>query len=333
MVGELKYVCLSRRKGTVKNVVTAARLKHDYGLEGDAHAGLWHRQVSLLDEADINGMRALGLKLKPGAFGENLVVAGMELAKLGIGSRLTIGGAILELTQIGKVCHTRCAIYQKTGDCIMPRLGLFARVVRGGELRSGMKVKVAKEVPRDKMQAAVLTVSDRCAAGVTRDTAGPAVAALLSGRLQANIAWTGIVPDELEQIITLLKNLAARGLDLVVTVGGTGFSPRDVTPEATRAIIQREAPGLAEAMRLASAKITPNAWLQRGVCGIYESSIVINLPGSQKAAVENLTAVVEVMPHAVQQVRLGAPHAEAADRKTGGLSRRHWSHSPVKTGV
>jgi molybdenum cofactor synthesis domain-containing protein len=320
MVGVLKYICRSEKKGTVKSVIPVGELREDYGLVGDAHAGAGHRQISLLDEADIDGMRVQGLKLQPGAFGENLVVEGLNLGGLGIGSQLRVGEALLELTQIGKVCHTRCAIYHETGDCIMPRTGLFATVLAGGEVQPGMAIETVKEVPRERIQAGVITVSDRCTAGVTRDTAGPAVAELLTAELGAHISWAGIVPDEFDRIVETLKDLGERGLDLAVTVGGTGCAPRDVTPEATRAVIEREAPGLSEAMRRESAKINNHALLQRGVCGIYQSCLIINLPGSAKGAVENLAAVVEVLPHAVKQLRGVSVHNEEPGRVTKGDS-------------
>lgn len=153
--------------------------------------------------------------------------------------------------------------------------------------------------PGPALRVAVLTVSDRCAAGRALDTAGPAVAALLQEQLGAQVLWAGIVPDELEAIRTQLLALAERGLELVITTGGTGLGPRDVTPEATRAVIEREVPGLAEAMRTGSAVITRRAWLSRAVCGTRRQTLIVNLPGSERAARENLTAILDLLPHAV----------------------------------
>lgn len=309
--GRLLHVCISDCKGTTKNPVPHAVLQENHGLLGDAHAGPGHRQVSLLDEADVAGMRAKGLELAPGAFGENLVIAGLDLATLGIGSRLQVGQAELEITQIGKLCYDRCPIYHQTGDCIMPRAGVFARVLQGGKVAPGMSIEVVACVPRQTIQAAVLTVSDRCAAGTAKDTAGPAVSAQLQEELDAHMAWTGVAPDEREIITQILQGLAERGLDLMVAVGGTGCGPRDVTPEATRSVIEREVPGLAEAMRAASARLTPHALLQRGVCGIRGTTLILNLPGSEKAAVENLAAVLAALPHAVQLIRGDTAHPQA----------------------
>jgi molybdenum cofactor synthesis domain-containing protein len=307
-MGMIRAVCTSQRKGTKKRAVEQALAVAGHGLEDDAHAGDWHRQVSLLAEADIATMRAKGLELEPGAFGENLVLDTVDLGVLGIGSRLRAGEVELEISQIGKVCHNRCAIYYQTGDCIMPRDGIFARVLHGGELRPGMAVEIVDAVPREAIQVAVLTVSDSCSVGAATDTAGPAVAQLIEAELGAHIAWTGVEPDERDPLETRMKDLASRGIDLVLTAGGTGCGPRDITPEATRMVIEREVPGLAEAMRAASAEITPHALLQRGVAGIRRSTLIVNLPGSRKAAVENLEVVLLVLDHAVRLLRGHTTH-------------------------
>jgi molybdopterin adenylyltransferase len=309
--GKLLHVCVSLKKGVAKHEVPSAYISVEHGLDGDAHAGDWHRQVSLLAHVDIESMRAKGLVLEPGAFGENLVIDGLPTDELGVGSRLRIGPVLLELTQIGKVCHTHCAIYYTTGDCIMPRSGLFARVLESGELAPGAPIEIVYRVARSVIQAAVITISDRCAAGTTLDTAGPAVVALLSNRIQARIAWTKTVPDEIDQISGALKELCDRRVDLVITAGGTGISARDVTPEATRQVIERELPGLAEAMRAASAKQTPNALLSRAVAGVRRETLIVNVPGSMKAALENLDTILPALPHAVKMLRGEVAHSES----------------------
>ncbi len=309
--GILLHVCISSKKGIAKHEVPSAKLLRDYGMEADAHAGEWHRQVSLLAHSDIEFMRTKGLKLKPGAFGENLIIDGVDTDELGVGSQLCVGPVLLELTQVGKVCHSRCAIYYTTGDCIMPRTGLFARVVEAGEVTGGMPVKIVHCVDRSTLQAAVITVSDRCSAGQTIDTAGPAAAELLSRETGARIAWTKLVPDEASQIAEAIEDFSERRVDIVLTVGGTGSNVRDVTPEATRKVLDRELPGLAEAMRATSAAKTLNAWLSRAVAGIRRETVIVNLPGSKKAAVENLEAILPVLPHAVKMLRNENAHPES----------------------
>ena len=153
--------------------------------------------------------------------------------------------------------------------------------------------------------AAVVTVSDRSFAGLREDAAGPAVAAMLAEAGYA-VAACEIVPDEREQIEQVLRTLAdERDIALVITTGGTGFSPRDVTPEATLAVCERRADGIPEAMRAASMAITPRAMLSRAAAGIRGRSLIVNLPGSPKAARENLAAVLGALSHGILMLRGG----------------------------
>jgi molybdenum cofactor synthesis domain-containing protein len=149
----------------------------------------------------------------------------------------------------------------------------------------------------------ILTLSDRSARGERADASGPALAHLIEAE-GWSITRQSLLPDEESAIRDLLVSWADSGeLDVILTTGGTGFSPRDVTPEATRAVIERDAPGIAEAMRAASLKITPHAMLSRVVAGIRKKTLIINLPGSPKGAVENLQVIITVLPHAVQLLR------------------------------
>lgn len=142
--GRIVAVCLSERKGTTKTPAPSGVLVEDFGLRGDAHAGAALRQVSLLCERSIDTMRGKGVELKPGDFAENLTIAGIEIADLPLGARVSLErGAELEIAQIGKECHRGCAIREIVGDCVMPREGVFARVVKGGEVRPGDTFTVA----------------------------------------------------------------------------------------------------------------------------------------------------------------------------------------------
>lgn len=305
-MGTIDAICISRRKGEKKTPLPSARLVKEHGLEGDAHAGPWHRQISILAASDVESMRRKGLPgLKAGDFAENLIVSGTDLSALGLGSRIRLGGeAELTVTQLGKVCYAHCAIYHQTGDCIMPRLGLFARVTAGGTIRTGDPVEVISSVPRETLQAVVLTVSDRCSRGEAVDTAGPAVATRLREGLKAHIYASRILPDEKAGIEDALRHFSdGHSIDLVLAVGGTGFAPRDVTPEAVRAVVERLTPGLDEAMRRSSAAITPQAMLSRAVSGIRGSTLIISLPGSERAAVENLDALLPALGHGLAKLR------------------------------
>ncbi len=156
----------------------------------------------------------------------------------------------------------------------------------------------------EKYRAVVVTVSDRASAGVYEDETGPSVAAFLAGH-GYEVAGTLVVPDDRPRIEAALKGAAEKDAALVLTCGGTGFSPRDVTPEATEAVCERRVPGLPEAMRAASARITDRAWLSRATAGIRGRTLIVNLPGSPRAAVENLEAVVGPLAHGLDILRGG----------------------------
>ena len=305
MMGLVKSLCTSDRKGVQKHLVESAIFRADSGIEGDAHVGNWHRQVSLLADEDVDIIRRGIPDLAPGAFAENVVVSGLDFSTVGLGTHIRLGeDVVLTITQIGKECHSRCRIYHLTGDCIMPRLGLFARVEAGGEVKPGDAAELTDVVPRDRFQAVVLTISDRCSRGEAQDTAGPAAAKRLAEVLNAQVYRREVIPDDRPLIVERLKHYSGgHSIDLVVTVGGTGFAPRDVTPEATCEVVERLAPGLAEAMRAASLAKTPHAMLSRAVAGIRRSTLIVNLPGSERAAVENLDVILPALGHGLLKLR------------------------------
>lgn len=169
--------------------------------------------------------------------------------------------------------------------------------------------KRAKIVNRNrKLQVAILTSSDRAAAGVYSDLSGPALLELVTSILDADVAALCILPDDRDQLAEQLRTWTDTGangnaLDLILVTGGTGFAPRDVTPEATRDVIEKEAPGLAEVMRMTSLQHTPHAMLSRAVCGIRGRTLIINLPGNPRGATENLRAILPALPHAIALLR------------------------------
>lgn len=143
-MAEVHSVNVSGGKGERKKPVAGAEIRTGHGLVGDGHAGSWHRQVSLLALESIEKMRSRGLEVGPGDFAENLTTSGIELLELPLGSRLKVGPAVLEITQHGKECHDRCAIYRQAGDCVMPREGIFAVVVKGATVKSGDAIEVVR---------------------------------------------------------------------------------------------------------------------------------------------------------------------------------------------
>lgn len=145
-MNKIKAISISDRKGTRKINQEETRLIADFGLENDAHGGRWHRQVSFLAEESIATMRARGLDVVAGNFAENITTEGLDLTALEVGRHLTIGAAELVISQLGKICHTRCAIYHQAGDCVMPREGIFAVILRGGTIRVGDGIKVGDKI-------------------------------------------------------------------------------------------------------------------------------------------------------------------------------------------
>ena len=148
-MGKIMAVCISEKRGTQKKNIEKVRLIENFGLEGDAHGGNWHRQVSLLSYEKVRAFEEKGISVEDGAFGENLLVEGFEFKTLPVGTRFRCGEVLLEMTQIGKECHSHCEIYQAVGDCIMPREGVFARVLHGGMIQIGDEMEIVPSSDSD----------------------------------------------------------------------------------------------------------------------------------------------------------------------------------------
>jgi len=246
-------------------------------------------------------MERSGARIRPGCCGENVDVSDdMELHTLLPGVMLSLGGdASVRITAVGKDAADGHADAVIPGN-IFPTEGLFAEVVAGGRVVPGDSVEIAR---RDGYAAGVLTVSDSASAGLREDLSGPAVLELLgrSGFVPARYA---VVPDDRAEISSRLRRWCGDGsLDILFTTGGTGFSPRDVTPEATCAVCERMVPGIPEMIRSLSAAIVPTAWLSRAVSGLHGGTLVVNLPGSRKAAVECCGFALRVVGHGLEILR------------------------------
>ena len=148
-MGKIMAVCISEKRGTQNKNIEKVRLIENFGLEGDAHGGNWHRQVSLLSYEKVRAFEEKGISVEDGAFGENLLVEGFDFKTLPIGTRFRCGEVLLEMTQIGKECHSHCEIYQAVGDCIMPREGVFARVLHGGMIQIGDVMEIVPSSDSD----------------------------------------------------------------------------------------------------------------------------------------------------------------------------------------
>ena len=300
-MGKVNAICISERRGTSKSLVESAEFVTEFGIVGDAHAGDWHRQVSLLGQAEIDEFKSRGANVESGAFGENIVAEGFTFKNLAIGTRLKCGEVFFEITQIGKECHNHCAIYRQIGDCIMPREGVFARVLHGGKISVGDDLELSTEkIPLD---AAIITMSDRGFHGLRdEDISGDRCEKILSDA-GYKISARMILPDVKKFLVDKLLELSDAGIGLIVTTGGTGFSIRDITPEATLEVCTRLAPGIPEAMRNFSMQKTRRAMLSRAVAGIRKRSLIVNLPGSPKAVDECLNFVLPELQHGIEILR------------------------------
>ncbi len=307
--GRIRALCTSTERGIEKTETESCVLIEGEGIKGDAHAGKWHRQVSILSGSRIDEFNRKGAGVGYGAFGENLVIDGIDCLSLPVGTILTIGDgerkASIRVTQKGKECHTHCRIYKRMGECIMPREGIFAEVTAGGEIRRGDGIGVEYPDVNRPFRAAVIVLSDKASTGERKDQSGPAACEILKEN-GYEIIETIVIPDDAGRLkAELIRLCDGREADLVLTSGGTGFSLRDITPEATLEVADRNAPGIAEYMRYKSMEITERAMLTRGVSVIRGQSVIVNLPGSPKAVKECLGFIMKSLEHGIRVLRGG----------------------------
>jgi len=293
-------VNISEKKGTIKLPVPEIEL-NELGVAHDAHAGDWHRQVSLLaDESVQRFTHAAGRKINYGEFAENITTKGLELVNTHPLDRLTIGDVELEITQIGKECHgTSCAIFKEVGNCVMPKEGIFARVLKNGIVKAGDQVNYIPRV----YKVLVITLSDRASRGEYSDRSGPRIEQLLSSFFENN-NWAfaierKLIPDDAGALKTLLEEAKQAHTDIVITTGGTGIGPRDITPDVVKSLLDKEIPGIMELIRFKYGSLKPNALLSRAVAGVINRTLVYTLPGSVKAVEEYMTEIMPTLRHSI----------------------------------
>jgi molybdopterin adenylyltransferase len=293
-------VNISEKKGTIKVPVAKIEL-NELGVSHDAHAGDWHRQVSLLaDESVQRFTHAAGRKINYGEFAENITTKGLELVNTHPLDRLRIGEVELEITQIGKECHgTSCAIFKEVGNCVMPKEGIFARVLRNGNVKSGDEVIYTPRV----YKVLVITLSDRASRGEYADRSGPKIGQLLTSFFETE-GWKFVIdhkliPDDITALRTLMEEARDTQADIVITTGGTGIGPRDITPDVVKPFIDKEIPGIMELIRFKYGSIKPNALLSRAIAGVMRSTLVYTLPGSVKAVEEYMTEITPTLRHSI----------------------------------
>lgn len=292
-------VNISEQKGTVKHPVDTILLG-DHGISGDAHAGPWNRMVSMLGIESVRRFEEqAGRKIEFGEFAENITTEGLELFHAQPMDRFYLGEVVLEVTQIGKKCHgDNCAIYREVGNCVMPKEGIFCRVIAKGSLQAGVTGTYEQKV----FKVLVVTLSDRASQGVYEDRSGPEI----ENRLTEYFSAKGrpveilkkVISDDaaaLEQILKENKSVC----DFIFTTGGTGIGDRDITPEVVKPLLDKEIPGIMEMIRVKYGMEKPNALLSRSVAGMMGSCFVFTLPGSVRAVNEYLDEITKTMMHLV----------------------------------
>lgn len=299
MVIKVKSVNISEKKGTPKTPQREITLGRR-GVEGDAHAGNWHRQVSLLGTESFEKFsKEAGRNVKYGEFAENITTEGALLYKMNPLDKLVNDYIELEVTQIGKKCHgDNCAIFREVGNCVMPIEGIFARVKKGGKITEGDELEYLPKI----FKALIITMSDRASRGEYDDKSGPLLGKLLkehfdeSGR-KIEIE-NRIIPDDENLLRQQIKESVESKNDLVFTTGGTGIGPRDITPDVVKSMLDKEIPGIMEMIRLKYGSEKPNALLSRGIAGVISQTLVFSIPGSPKAVSEYCGEILPLLNHA-----------------------------------
>ncbi|MFH1615573.1 MAG: molybdenum cofactor synthesis domain-containing protein [Planctomycetota bacterium] len=301
--GRVISVNISVQKGTIKQ--PAAEILIDrYGVVNDAHAGLWHRQVSLLSREDIDSFtKIVGRQIKPGEFAENITIAGIDLGQAAVLDRFHIGQVELQVTQIGKECHgDACAIYLQVGKCVMPKKGIFCRVINGGKIKPGDPVEY---LPRH-MRFLVVTLSDRAFTGRYTDRSGPRAKQILE-QYFVDKRWhyqidNILLSDDTDKLSEVLTKAIDDKVDVIFTLGGTGIGPRDITPETITAVCDKIIPGIMENIRIRYSRKNSCALLSRSIAAIARETQIYALPGSVRAVEEYLTEILKILEHAILMV-------------------------------
>lgn len=295
-------VNVSEKKGTIKNPVKSIEI-NELGIAGDAHAGPWYRQVSLLGTESIaKGSVISGRNLAPGIFAENITTQGFPIYKMNYLDILKSGAVTLQVTQIGKKCHSGCDIFKEIGDCVMPKEGVFARVISGGTLKAGDEMIYHPKV----YKAMLITTSDRASKGIYEDKSGSLLRQILSdyyAGIDRHITFTyRLIPDETIYLRENIMEASNNAYDFIFTTGGTGIGPRDITPDVVKQLLDKEIPGIMEFIRMKYGAQFPSALISRSIAGTIGNSLIFTLPGSPKAVKEYMDEILKSLEHCVRMI-------------------------------
>lgn len=299
---EILSVNISEKKGIIKKPVDKICLC-ETGIVGDAHAGKWHRQVSLLAQESIDeAEKKAKAKFPPGTFAENLTTRGVAVHKTAVFDRFVNDEVIMEVTQIGKKCHSTCAIGKQIGNCIMPLEGIFCRVIQGGDIVAGTKFRYEPRIITVK----IITLSDRASKGEYKDISGPLIGDLLSKHFNDKNRHydiqNDIIPDSPEQLKALIEEATQAKTDIIITTGGTGIGARDITPDVIKPMLEKEISGIMELVRVKYGMGNPNAVISRSVAGTIGNTLIYTLPGSPKAIREYMGEIMPTLEHSFRML-------------------------------
>ena len=293
-------VNISENKGTIKKPVDEIVINGS-GVNNDAHSGSWHRQVSMLGMESIEKFsKEAKRKINYGEFAENITTQGFELYKSNILDRFENENIILEVTQIGKECHgAACAIFKEVGNCVMPKEGIFCRVIKGGRLKAGDEIIYAPKI----FKIGIITLSERASSGEYSDRSGPKVEEHISehfskSKRKIEISYY-LIPDNSEMLKEILLENKTKKYDIIFTTGGTGIGSKDFTVDVVKTLLHKEIPGIMDYIRYKYGAEKPNALVSRSVAGIIDKTMIFTLPGSVKAVDEYMPEINRVLNHLI----------------------------------
>jgi len=293
--GKVLSVSLSTERGP-KKPVNELQL-NEKGIIGDVHSGTG-RQVSIIDISHINRFKEItsSRETEFGEFAENITVEGMHDIDFRTFDQLKFGDAILEVTQVGKPFHDK---FRELGNYVMPRVGIFCRVKNKGIIKPGDEITYIPKL----FKVLVITLSDRASAGEYEDKSGPRIIEIMNSYLKKiDVKYqiqSEIIPDNKEKLTGIVTKAKNESFDIIITTGGTGIGPRDITIETVQPLLDKEIPGIMEMIRMKYGQEKPNALLSLGVAGVMGQSLVYTLPGSVKAVDEYMAEILKTLQHLI----------------------------------
>ncbi len=296
-------VNISEKKGTIKKPVDYIDLC-DVGVKDDAHSGKWNRMVSLLGTESFEKMsNDAGRKIAYGEFAENITTEGIKLYETLPLDRFVGENVELEVTQIGKKCHgSNCQIFQEVGNCVMPKEGIFARVITNGNLSTEDSFIYKPKV----IKVGIITLSDRASQGLYKDKSGVEIQTMLESFFEGVKRPVSfeyeLIPDDADQLKEKMNQLVDSKCDIIVTTGGTGIGPKDLTPDVVQPMLDKEIPGIMDLIRMKYGEIHPSALTSRSIAGVINQSLVYCLPGSPRAVKEYLDEIQKTLMHSIYMI-------------------------------